>query len=142
MRIPTEHILTLELIRLYKLKLGTFNDFRTKFVFHEHHDSLMEFLNQFSNTNGCSFFGANCEAKLKKLRDLFEEVAHDIACLPFDKVIEKYDWYTVGNWLKEKLPEFSTIERLHYIVITSLGSSLHENLINLLYSDILHYEKV
>ena len=56
--------------------------------------------------------------------------------------MDKYDRYTVGHWLEENLPEFTSIERLHYKVISSLGPSLHNNLINLVMSDALHYEMV
>ena len=57
-------------------------------------------------------------------------------------MIDKYDQYSIANWLNEKLPDFTTLERLHYKVITGLGPYLHDNLINSVTSDILHYEKV
>ena len=142
MRIPEEHILTLELCRLYKLKLGPFNDIRTKFLFHDHHNSLMDFLHLFTKSSDCSFFGSDCKGKLKKVGDLFKEVSKDYTCLPFDQFIEKYDWYDNGNWLKEKLPEFSTNERVHYTAITNMGSGLKDNIINTVTTAVLHYEQV
>ena len=60
----------------------------------------------------------------------------------FYQVIDKYDQYSIANWLNEKLPDITTLERLHYKVITGLGPYLHDNLINSITSDILHYEKV
>ena len=165
MRIPQEHILTLELCRIYNLKLGKFIDTRTKYFFMEHHNTLTEFMRAFSReSKDCSIFGDNCEDKLKKLNNIFEKVFKDYQCLPFKQVlskciwndksliitllylfsqlIDKYDRYTVGHWLEENLPEFTSIERLHYKVISSLGPYLHNNLINLIMSDVLHYENV
>ena len=87
MRIPQEHILTLELCRIYKLKLGKFNDMMTNHVFGKHHPTLMDFMRTVSQeSNECSIFGYGCKEKLKRLQDVFEEAYNDYTCSTFQQV--------------------------------------------------------
>ena len=140
MRIPKHHILTLEVCQKYNLKLGTFNDQTSKFAKGNLYDSTSDFFDNLHKENKCRDFGSNCHLKVSELFSSFEDPKEDLACLPFEDVIKKYDQYTVSNWLEKKLPQFSGTEFLHFIVAGALASFRDVNIIDFVGTDLLHFE--
>ena len=115
MRIPSHHILTLGVCKKYGLKLAEFIDQQTKFTSGVH-GQAQEIYKTLKRKAGCGGFGPDCHVKVEQLFECFNKPKEDLACLPFNEVIRRYDSFTVGNWMNEKLPQFTGSEFLHFFV--------------------------